>query len=154
MRSSRITSTRIHAEHLREEVDFARAEAVDVNRMVRLDVAQEIQVPLERDVRIVPALNQDLHAAEGLGLVDLRADLLERERVPFAVLRSPIERAESAVGDADVRVVDVAVDDVRDDAVRMALVAHAVGLRAELEQRGVRVEVEEIVHGTGNRERR
>ena len=83
--------------------------------MVALDVAHQVEVPLERDVRVVPALDQDLHAAERLRLVDLRADLLERERVALAVLRPPVERAEAAVGDADVRVVDVAVDDVRDD---------------------------------------
>ena len=74
------------------------------------------------------ALHQDLHAAQRLGLVDLRADLLERQRVAFAVLRPPVERAEAAVGDADVRVVDVAVDDVRDDVVRVLRVADAVGL--------------------------
>ena len=118
--SSRITSTRVHAEQLREEVHFARAEAVDVDRVVALDVAQQVEIPLERDVRIVPALHEDLHAAQRLRLVDLRADLLERERVPFAVLRPPVERAEAAVGDADVRVVDVAVDDVRDDVARDA----------------------------------
>ena len=106
---------RVHAEQLREEVDFARAEAVDVDRVVALDVPQQVEVPLERDVRIVPALHEDLHAAERLGLVDLRADLLERERPALAVLGAAVERAEAAVGDADVRVVDVAVDDVRDD---------------------------------------
>ena len=56
-----------------------------------------------------------------LGLVDLGADLLVRERPAFVVLRPAVERAEAAVGDADVRVVDVAVDDVRDDVVRMLL---------------------------------
>ena len=87
---------------------------------LRLDVAQQVEIPLERDVRVVPALHQDLDAAERLGLVDLRADLLVRQRPAFAVLRPAIERAEAAVGDADVRVVDVAVDDVGDDAARDA----------------------------------
>ena len=111
-----------------------------------LDVAQQVEVPLERDVRIVPALDEDLHAAERLGLLDLLADLLERERVPFAVLRATVEGAEAAVGHADVRVVDVAVDDVRDDAVRMQRFAAPVGLEAEFEQRGVGVEVEQVAH--------
>ncbi len=146
-RSSRITSTRLHAEHLREEIHFARAESVDVDRMMLLDVPHQLQVPLERDVRIVPALDQDLHAAECLGLVDLRADLLVRERVALVVLRPTVERAESAVGDAHVRVVDVAVHDIRHDAVRMPCEAHTVGLGAEINQRRVRVEVEEIARG-------
>ena len=51
---------RVHAERLGEEVDFARAEAVDVDRMVLLDVAQQIEIPLERDVRVVPALHENL----------------------------------------------------------------------------------------------
>jgi hypothetical protein len=82
----------------REEVDLARAEAVDVDRVVRLDVAQQVQVPLERDVRVVPALDEDLDAAERLRLLDLLADLLERQRVALAVLRAPVEGAEAAVG--------------------------------------------------------
>src|SRR5688500_4974481 len=92
------------------------------------------------------ALDEDLNPAEGFRLVDLLADLLERERVPFPVLRPPVERAEAAVGDADVRVVDVSVDDERDDAVRMPLLPHAVRFAAELQQRCVRVEVEDIGH--------
>ena len=111
---------------------------------LRLMYLQQVEIPLERDVRVVPALHQDLDAAQRLGFVDLGADLLERQRLAFVVLRAAVERAEAAVGDADVRVVDVAVDDVRDDAVRMLLAAHAVGLGAELEQRGVGVEVEEV----------
>jgi hypothetical protein len=81
----------------------------------------------------VTALHEDLHAAERLGLVDLRADLLVGERPAFRILRAAIERAEAAVGDADVRVVDVPVDDVRDRVVRMLLLANAIRRGAELE---------------------
>ena len=144
--SSRITSRASMPEQLGEEIHFARAEAVDVDRVVPLDVAQQVEVPLERDVRVVPALDEDLHAAEGLGLLDLGADLLVRQRPAFAVLGAAVERAEPAVGDADVGVVDVAVDDVGDDAVGVLLAPHAVGFGAEFEQRGVRVEVEERLH--------
>ncbi len=45
--------------------------------MIALDVAHQIQIPLERYVRVVPALNQDLNTTERLQLVDLCADLLE-----------------------------------------------------------------------------
>jgi hypothetical protein len=44
---------------------------VDVDRVVPLDVAQQLQIPLERDVRVVAALDEDLHPAERLRLVDL-----------------------------------------------------------------------------------
>src|ERR1035437_5891088 len=117
------------------EIDLTRTEAVHVDRVVLLDVAQQVEVPLERDVRIVTALDQDLHAAERLHFVDLRADLFVAERPALVVLRTTIERAEAAAGDAHGRVVDVAVDDVRDDAVGMQLPAHAVGFCTELQQR-------------------
>ena len=94
--------------------------------MMLLDVAHQVEVPLERDVGVVPALEQDLHAAERLALVDLRADLLEAQHVAFAVLRPAVERAEPAVGDADVGVVDVPVDDVGDH--RLGMVPPPLGV--------------------------
>ena len=60
-----------------EKIHLRRREAVDVNRMVPLDVAQQVEIPLERDVRVMTALHEDLHAAEGLHRIDLPADLLE-----------------------------------------------------------------------------
>ena len=45
------------------------------------------------------------------------AELLAREHVALVVPDRAVERAEAARGRAHVRVVDVAVDDVRDDAV-------------------------------------
>ena len=57
---------RIHPEQLGEEVDLARAEAVNVDRVIALDVLHQVEIPLERDVRVVPALDQYLHAAERL----------------------------------------------------------------------------------------
>ena len=93
---------------------------------------------------IVPALQEDLHGPDRLRLVDLRADLLEREDVAFRVLRPPVERAELAVGDAHVGVVDVAVDDVRDDVVGVPLAALRVGEGAQLGERGALVQLEQF----------
>ena len=62
------------------------------------------------------------------------------------MLRAPIKRAEAAIGNADVRVIDVPVDDKCDDVVRVLIPPNAIRLGAELEERRVRVEVEEI-HG-------
>src|SRR5258708_23168224 len=97
---------RVHAIQPGPEVHLAGAEAVHVNGVVPLDVAQQIQIPLERDVRIVPALHQDLYAAERLGLVDLGTDLLVAQCPSLAVLGSPREGTEAAIGDADVGVVE------------------------------------------------
>jgi len=98
--------------------------------MVLLDVSHEVQIPLERDVGIVPALKQDLNSTNGLALVHLRPDLLEAQHVAFVVLGPPVERAELAVGDADVGVIDIAVDDVGDRVFRM--VAPPLGVGAAL----------------------
>src|SRR6476659_6000245 len=119
--------------------------------MIPLDVRHQIQIPRERDVRVVTTLDQDLNCAESFRLVDLCANLLERKSVPFAVLWSAVKRAESAVSDADVRVVDVPVDDVRDDVARMQALAHAIRLSSELNQWSVRVEIEEVAHRSGRR---
>jgi len=119
--------------------------------MIAFDVPHQVQVPLERDVRVVSALNQDLNAAQRFCFVDLRADLLERKRVAFSVLGSAIECAESAIGDADIRVIDVSVDDVRDDVARVQTLANTICLGAELDQRRIRVEVEEIAHQAAGR---
>src|SRR5207247_2344854 len=55
---------------------------------------------------------------------------------------APIERAELAVGDAHVCVVDVSVDDVRDDVLGMQLPSDIIREPAQLEQRGALVEFE------------
>ena len=94
-----------------------------------LDRAEQILVPRQRQVGIVTTLEQELHAADGDRFVDLPEHLVEPEHVPFRRSDGPIERAEVAPGDADVRVVDVAVDDVGDDALGMLAGADAVGQR-------------------------
>ena len=145
---------RIHTEQLREEIDLARTEAVDVDRMIALDVLHQIQVPLERDIGVVPALNQDLDSAKCLELVDLGPDLLEGQRVTLAMFRPTGERAKPAIGNADIGVINVAVDDVRHHIAGMFLLTDAVGLRAQLEQRGVGIKVEKVAafaHAAGRK---
>ena len=122
---------------LREEVDLRRAEAVDVDpREVGLDVAEQVHVPVERQVGVQAALHQDLVAAE----LDRLADLLEQdvavEDVGLGVADLAVEGAEVADRGADVGVVDVAVDVVR--AVRLGVepLADRVGGPAEREEVG------------------
>src|SRR5512140_3048095 len=114
--------------------------------MIALDVAQEVEIPVERDVRIVPALHEDLDRAHLFRFVDLGADLFVGQRPPFAVFWATIECAEAAVGDADVGVIDVAIDDIRHDALGMLLATNAIGFGAELEERCVRVEIEYVLY--------
>src|SRR6185369_7819000 len=72
------------------------------------------------------ALHQHARAAERDRLVNLRADLLECADVSVGRAGSTIERAERTDDVADVRVVDIAIDDVGDDVVRMTARAYLV----------------------------
>ncbi len=58
---------------------------MDVDRVMRLDVAHQFEIPLERDVGVVPTLQEDLHPADRLALINLRTNLLEREDVSLAI---------------------------------------------------------------------
>ena len=97
--------------------------------IARLDRAEQILVPGQRQIGIVAALHQHLHAADGDGLVDLAEQLLEAEDVAVRRADLAVERAEVALGDADVGVVDVAIDDVGDEPVGVLARADAVGER-------------------------
>ena len=107
-----------------------------------LDRAEQILVPRQRQVGIVAALQQQLHAADGDRFVDLPEQLVEPEHVALGRSDRPVERAEVALRDADVRVVDVAVDDVGDDALGMLAGADAVGEPAEQRRRRVPIQLE------------
>ena len=86
----------------------------------RLDGAEQILVPRERQIRVVAALQQQLHAAERAIVSSIfLEDLLEAEDVALGVPDRAVERTEVAARHADVRVVDVAIDDVGDDALGM-----------------------------------
>jgi hypothetical protein len=57
--------------------ELRRRERVDVDRgKVRLDVPQQVLVPLDRQAVVHAALHQHLRAADGHQLADLVADLL------------------------------------------------------------------------------
>ena len=67
-------------------------------------------------------------------LLNLVEDDLARQDVAFLMAHRPVEGAEAAVFGAEVGVVDVAVDDVGDDAIGMMLPANGVGLHADADQ--------------------
>ena len=112
----------------RQVNDFGRRERVQAKcRVALLDGAEQILVPLNRQVGVVAALQQQLVAADRDRLVDLAEDLLEAEDVAVRGPDRAIERAEVAAGDADIRVVDVTVDDVAHDTLGMLAAADRVG---------------------------
>ena len=75
------------------------------------------------------------------GRLDLRQHLVDGERPRLLVAGLAVERAELAVGDADVGVIGVRVDDERDDLLGMAGEASLVRDGAELEEGRVGEEV-------------
>ena len=116
-------------------------------RIARLDRAEQILVPRQRQIGIVPALHQQLDAADRDRLVDLSEQLLEPEDVAVRRADRAIERAEVALRDADVGVVDVAVDDVGDQSVRMLSRADAIGELSEQRGRRVAIQFQRLVRG-------
>jgi hypothetical protein len=73
------------------------------------------------------ALHQDARAAERDSLVNLLANLFDGADVGVWFAGATVEGAESADDVADVRVIDVAINDVGDDARRVSSLANLVG---------------------------
>src|SRR5262249_44672393 len=86
-----------------------------MDRVTRLDRAEQILVVVDPEVGMVTALHQETGAADRQRLFDLLEDDRLGQDVALArVAGAAVERAEVAVRVADVRVVQVAVDYERD----------------------------------------
>ncbi len=126
-------------------------EPVDVNvRIFFANVSQKIEIPLERQFRMMPALHQDLNTARGGQFLKFFIDLLEREHVMIFIAFRAIKCAELAVNIADVRVIDVPIDNVCDDlataiavAFRLRQIAPCIRQHTEFFQRPL-VQLERI----------
>src|ERR1700722_16668174 len=99
-----------------------------------LDGPQQIFVPLDFQLGVQTALHQDACAAQVDRLLDFVEDHFLGMNVPFGVPHGPVERAEAAVFSAEIGVINVAIDDIADDAMRMKLAAHGIGRRADADQ--------------------
>src|SRR5918995_469947 len=98
--------------------------------------AGSVMNPTTAQIWMETALQQDLVAAEGEGLLDLLGELLLAEQIPLLRRQVAVEGTERALGDTHVRVVDVAVDDVGDQALRVQALADGIGQHAEFQQVG------------------
>ncbi len=104
-------------------LELRRTEPVDIDmRIFFSDVVKQFQIPLEPELRMMPALHQDLHPAGRRQLIELLVNLLVRQDVMVLVLFRPVKSAELAIDVADVRVVDVPVDDVSHHFASLAVV--------------------------------
>ena len=105
-------------------------------------------VPLDGEVGVHAALQQDRGAVERDRLGDLLGELLAGQHVGVGRVGRAVEGAEAAAGDADVGVVDVAVDDEGDLALGHEPLAHGAGGLAEREEVGrARAAAERFVGG-------
>ena len=100
-----------------------------------LDRAKQVLVPRERQIGIVSTLQEQLDPAYRNRFVDLAKQLIEPEDVPVRRSHRTIKRAEVALRDAHVGVIDVAVDDVADDAFWMFPSANGFGQLSEERRR-------------------
>src|SRR5438270_12645308 len=100
---------------------------MQVDRVVRLDRPEEILVIVDAEVRMVAALHQEARPAEAECLLALLENHRLRKAVALArVAGPPVERAEVATRAADIRVVEVAVDDERHSYGHRLAAAHLV----------------------------
>src|SRR5437879_2609139 len=114
-------------------MNLGRREAVKLKaRILRTERAQKIFIPLDSKIRMQTALHQNACAAERDRLVDLFANLFKRAHVSVGCAGPAVERAERADDVANVRVVNVSIDDVGDDVVRVLALANLVSRRAYL----------------------
>src|SRR5690349_14512077 len=109
------------------------------------DRAQQILIPFDFQFRMQAALHQNSRAAQIDGLLNLLEDHVFRVDVALGVPHRPVEGAEAAILGAEIRVVDVAIDDVADDPVGMVLAAHRVGRHPDADQIVAAEEVDRLL---------
>src|SRR5208337_4474397 len=120
---------------LREVVNLRGAEAVDVDpgKMI-LDIAEQLLVPLQSQMRMQSALHEDLVSAQRHGLADLLEHDVAVEHVGIGIVHLAVKSAEIADCGADVGVVDVAVDVVRAVRLGMKPLADSLGRAAKVQE--------------------
>jgi hypothetical protein len=77
------------------------------------------------------SLHQNACTPKRNGLINLRADFVERSNVSVGRARASVKRAKRANDVADVCVVDIAIDDVGDYVVRMPALPYFISGRAD-----------------------
>src|SRR5436190_13109362 len=105
-----------------------------MNLKALLNSAQHTFMPINLQIRMESALHQHPRTAKLDRLTDFLVDRLELQDVSFLCFRPlqrPIKRTERTKFCAEVCVVDVAVSDVGDHAVRMQFAANGVGFHAD-----------------------
>src|SRR5947199_566203 len=99
------------------------------------------------------ALHQHAGATEFNGLTNLFIDRVEVENIPlfcFRPFQRTIKRTERAIFRTEIRVVNIAIDDVRSDAFGMKLASDSIGFHADSDQIVRVIQVEGLSLGEGH----
>src|SRR6266705_937929 len=118
-----------------------------------LDAAQHLLVPVNFQIGMQAALHQHACPAKFYRLANLVVDGFKIEDVPlfsFGSLQWTIKRAERAVFGAEVRVINVAIDDVGDHALGMQFAPDGVGLHADANQIIGTKQIDSLCFGKGH----
>ena len=133
-----------HAELLGDGCDLDHGERLHVHlRSDTLHRSDDVEIVVEREIRVHPTHHVDLADR----LIDVlhhpALHVLHRQHVCVRLSSGAVKRAEFATGDADVRVVDVLVNDVV-GGVAMSFLTHMVGKGTDGEQIRMPVESEPL----------
>ena len=100
------------------------------------DMAKQIQIVIDPQFWVMPALHQDLYDPDTGQFFDLLVDLLLRQDVKIGIFLRAIESAKLAINIANVRVVNVALNDIGDDLVPSPPVGRRFGQFAPMIRQG------------------
>ena len=106
-------------------------------RKALLDATQHLLVPINLQVRMQAALHQHTGAAQLHSFANFVVNGFEIKNVSFfclGPLEGTIEGTESAVLRTEIRVINVAINNVSDHAVGMQLAANRISLHADADQ--------------------
>ena len=87
---------------------------------------QKIFIPLNAKIRMESTLHQHTGAPEGNRLIDFRANLIDGTDVSIGRARTAVESTEGTDDITDIRIVNVAIDDVCDDVFGMTTISDFV----------------------------
>ena len=126
---------------------------MQVNFETLLDSAQHLLVPVNLQIRMQTALHQHTRAAKLDRLANFLVNSIEVEDVSFLrlwPLQWTIKRAECAIFSAEIRVINIAINDVGDHAFGMQCAANSVGFHADADEIVGAVEIEGLGVGQGH----
>ena len=118
--------------------NLRRRVAVQMNfRKALLDAAEHLFMPVDLQIGVQAALHEDSGAAQFNGFPDLVVDGFKLEDVSLfgrGPFQRPVERTEGAILGAEIRVINVAINDVGSYALGMKLAAYRVSLHADADK--------------------